>query len=374
MAQRALPPSDDDDRMPAWLRDGLHERGPAGPAPQRPVSLAPTRTGTARRPAAWAAALVAIAVAFAGGLGVGLGVGDTGRQAAAPTGTVAAPPGDSVTAIAEGMLPSVVQVETDDGIGSGVVYRQGRLILTAAHVVGSESQVVVRLADGTRVRGAVVGTDPTTDVAVVRAQKGALPPAPLNRDGQVRPGELAIAIGSPFGLESTVTAGIVSAALRAVPTDAGPALMIQTDAPVNPGNSGGALVDAQGRVIGINDLIRTKTGVNAGIGFAIPIAVAVDAADALVSGQQPSPGVLGVQTRAPQLGPPGALVSGVTRGSPAAKAGVRRGDLITTFDGRPVASELDLAANVRITRPGTVVTLELRRGGQPLQIQVSIGG
>jgi S1-C subfamily serine protease len=278
-----------------------------------------------------------------------------------------------VSTIANALLPSIVQLETSHGLGTGVVYRRGGFILTAAHVVGGAREVTVRLPDGTGVAGRVVGVHPATDVAVVRAKRRNLEPARLGLHDPPDAGDVAVAIGSPFGLNSTVTAGVVSAVDRPVSTRHGPLPMLQTDAPINPGNSGGALADARARVIGINDLVRTRGGQNSGIGFAIPIDVAVRVGRDLVAGRDPTTGYLGVDGTSQRLGRPGALVSTVVPNSPASKAGVRQGDLITMFAGHPVATLLDLSAQVRATPSGTAVELEVVRSGRTRRIDVVIG-
>lgn len=282
---------------------------------------------------------------------------------------------EPVADVAAAVQPSVVQIETPAGLGSGVVYNGEGGILTAAHVVNESSRVTVRMRDGTRVRGRVVGADDATDVAVVKVARADLKPATLAVNVPLRVGQLAVAIGSPFGLEQTVTAGVVSAVDRSIVTDngAGAANMIQTDAPINPGNSGGALVDREGRVIGINDAIRSQSGVNAGVGFAIPIDTAVHVADALVRGRTPSIGFIGISGTDPSAGTAGALVTEVQPGGPASAAGIRAGDLITAFDGQPVTGMVNLAAKVRMTRPGVTVTLDVKRDGRAVRVDVEIG-
>jgi putative serine protease PepD len=284
-------------------------------------------------------------------------------------------PSEPVADVASAVSPSVVQIETDHGLGSGVVYNSDGGILTAAHVVRKSSIVIVRLRDGTRVRARVIGADRATDVAVVKVGRRRLTPATLAVNVPLRVGQLAVAIGSPFGLEQTVTAGVVSAVDRSIVTDngSGAANMIQTDAPINPGNSGGALVDRDGRVIGINDSIRTRSGVNAGVGFAIPIDTAVHVADALMSGKTPMVGYIGISGTDPTAGGPGALVTDVQQRSPAAAAGIRPGDLVTAFDGEAVTGMVELAAKVRMTRPGATVTLDVERRGRRLRVQVKVG-
>jgi S1-C subfamily serine protease len=282
--------------------------------------------------------------------------------------------GEPVEAVAAAVGPVVVHIETTSGLGSGVVYDADGFILTAAHVVEGASDVRIRLADGDRVAGEVIGADPATDVAVVRAARRNLEVATLGVGVPVKVGQLAVAVGSPFGLDQSVTSGIISAVDRAIVTQ-GTAVssMIQTDASINPGNSGGALADRQGRIIGINDAIRSDSGVNSGVGFAIPIETAVSVADALVRGITPRIGFLGVSGTEPSSGSAGALVTQVSPDGPADDGGIKSGDLITTFDGEPVASMIDLAAKVRRTQPGTPVTLSVVRNSNRMSIEVRIG-
>jgi putative serine protease PepD len=282
---------------------------------------------------------------------------------------------DPVAAVAEALAPSVVQIETAEGLGSGVIYDSAGLILTAAHVVdGSPGPISVRLEDGTRIEGSVLGADTRTDIAVVRIQREGLVAARLARDTPLQVGQLAVAIGSPFGLEGSVTAGVISAVDRSIATSNGTAMtVVQTDAPINPGNSGGALADRQGRVIGINDAIASSSGVNSGVGFAIPIDLAITTADALVRGEEPSVGYLGISGGEAPSGEAGARVTQVEPGGPAAEAGIREGDLITSFDGQPVDDISTLGVLVRRSTPDETVSVEIDRQGRELTMQVRIG-
>jgi putative serine protease PepD len=365
--------------MPEWLRLGLDERRTLQPLSDEPIEVDRTRSRSIRL----LSAILVVALVAALGYGFAGLWNDTPDPAEAgrpqvtsvPRGPVrAGAGGEPVAAVAEALLPVVVQIETPSGLGSGVVYDADGFILTAAHVVEGASDVTVRLADGDRVAGEVIGADPATDVAVVRAARRKLEVATLGVSVPVKVGQLAVAIGSPFGLEQTVTSGIVSAVDRAIVTQASAVTsMIQTDAPINPGNSGGALADRQGRVIGINDAIRSDSGVNAGVGFAIPIDTAVSVADSLVRGMTPRIGFLGVSGTESSSGRAGALVTQVSPDGPADEAGVQAGDLITTFDGEPVASMIDLAAKVRQTQPGTVIGLSVVRNSNRMSIDVRIG-
>jgi putative serine protease PepD len=326
---------------------------------------------------------------FAGGIGLGWLVGSAPAPApaevevaapappstttippAAPASQIPAQPADEpVAAVAETLLPSVVQIELGSGVGSGVVYDPDGLILTAAHVVRGTSEVTVRLADGSRLTGTVLGSDSLNDIAVVQVDRSDLPAAELALGEEPRVGQLAVALGSPWGLNSTVTAGIVSAVDRSLDGQS----MIQTDASINPGNSGGPLADRFGRVIGINVSIFTSSGASDGVGFAVPIDRAYDIAQAIVAGETIEPGFLGVSGADNTLGAAGALINEVYEGSAAAAAGLQSGDLVTAVDGRAVTGITDLAARIRQYRPGDTVTIDFVRDGVDDQVEVTLG-
>lgn len=274
--------------------------------------------------------------------------------------------------------PSVVQIVTEFGLGSGVIYDQN-LVLTNNHVIEGANQIQVVLADGRHLDGTLVGADVNSDVAVVRVPDGQnLAPATLALGEKAQVGQLAVAIGSPFELQQTVTAGIISAVDRPVMTGRNEPYymaMIQTDAPINPGNSGGALADRQGRVIGINTAIETGGGgnTNAGIGFAIPIDTAHRIAQKLVTGEPIESGLLGVEGQVPADGSAGVEVTQVTPGSAAESAGIQNGDLILSLDGAPVTSFEVLAGLVLAHPPGDAVQLEIMRGGQPQTVTATLG-
>lgn len=280
------------------------------------------------------------------------------------------------------LAAAVVRIDTAGGTGSGIFYDDSGLLVTNAHVVVGFDEVSVQLADGTRVDGAVLGVDPSVDVAVVRIDPdaGEFAVATFAPTSSVEVGQLAVAIGSPFGLEQSVTAGIVSAVNRVVTNtsvvDGSPTIveMVQTDAPINPGNSGGALADRQGRVIGMNTSIRTDGGAgNLGVGFAIPSDTVILVANRIVDGTTAANGFLGVSGQDPVVGRPGALVTDVVAGGPAEAGGLRSGDLITGFNGEDVAGMAELAAKVRINPPGTVVTLDVERNGEAIEVPVELG-
>ena len=276
---------------------------------------------------------------------------------------------EPVAAIAAHVAPAVVQIETLTGVGSGVIYDASGLILTAAHVVDTASEVTVRLFDGRTVAGTVVGLHAETDVAVVRiVGETNLPTAELAVGIDPRVGSLAVALGSPFGLDQTVTAGVVSA-VRTI----GGVGMVQTDAAINPGNSGGPLVDRLGRVIGINDQIFTQSGSNEGVGFAISIDIAVLVADQLTAGQEVQLARLGVSSTTLTDGAAGALVQEVDAGSAAAAADLQVGDLIVAIDERVIRNSGDLRAEIISTAPGTVVDLTVLRDGVEIMLQATLG-
>jgi S1-C subfamily serine protease len=282
---------------------------------------------------------------------------------------------EPVVTVAETLERSVVQIDTDLGLGSGVIYDSSGLILTAAHVVGDARAVVVQLFDGSKLDGTVVGADEDSDVAVVRIESTGLVAADLAIDEDLRVGQMAIALGSPFGFDQSVTAGVVSATSRAVVDAAGVVMqLIQTDAPINPGNSGGPLANRDAQVIGINDQIISRSGGNDGVGFAIPIARAKEVADQLVEGRVIEQAFLGVSGTDPALGQAGGLVTEVVAGSPADEAGLESGDLVTAVDDVTITSFTELAGAVRAHRPGDQVTLSLTRNGNQNQVRVTLGG
>ncbi|MCC5950873.1 MAG: trypsin-like peptidase domain-containing protein [Acidimicrobiia bacterium] len=296
-------------------------------------------------------------------------------QPVVQSGDVAAPPSaeadEPVAAVAAHVAPSVVMVGAGAGVGSGVVYDDG-LVLTNAHVVGRATSVELVFADGATGAGDVLGTDPATDIAVVAITSGDAPPARIARDA-AQVGQLAVALGSPFGLDQTVTAGVVSAVDRPLDATGGALVpMLQTDAPINPGNSGGPLADRNGAVIGINTLIISRGGESNGIGFAVPIGVALDTAERIITGESLERGRLGVVTEPTVDGTPGAMVSEVQPGSPAAAAGLQRGDVIAGLDGAPVRNGAELAARIQRGRPGETVEIEVRRGGGTALVTVAL--
>lgn len=279
---------------------------------------------------------------------------------------------EPVAAAAVAVSPAVVQIDTNTGTGSGVIYDAKGYILTATHVVGNANNVTIRFSDGSRTTGTVLGADVTTDVAVVAIEPDEVPAvAVLAVGADISVGQTAVAVGSPFGLEQTVTSGIVSAVERIIGEDR--ISMVQTDAAINPGNSGGPLVDLNGHVLGINDLIFTNSGDNAGVGFAISIDLAKIVADQITSGEPVALALLGVEMSPAPNGDAGGLVTNITPGTGAATAGIEIGDLIITIDDDPIRDPSELRAEVITRAPGTSIELEIIRDGSQLTLDVVLG-
>lgn len=282
--------------------------------------------------------------------------------------------GEPIADAAEVILPSVVRIDTDGGVGSGVIYDSDGLIVTAAHVVADKETVRIRFKDGEQVTGTVLGGATDVDIAVIQVDKTGLPAAEFTFE-KPRVGQMAIAVGSPWGLSSTVTAGIISAVDQAANCSlSGCASLVQTDAAINPGNSGGALVDRRGRVVGINVSIFTSSGANDGVGFAVPSDLALEYADSIVSGEPIEAAFLGVEGRpVEQEGQAGALITNVTPGTAAEEAGIQTDDVIVFFDGIEIQGIADLSAQVRAHRPGDTVELILLRDGEEITMEVTLG-
>jgi serine protease Do len=265
-------------------------------------------------------------------------------------------------------------------LGSGFIISQDGYILTNAHVVETADEITVKLTDKREFKAKVIGADRRTDIALIKIDATGLPAVKVGDPGRLRVGEWVLAIGSPFGFENTVTAGIVSAKGRSLPQE-NYVPFIQTDVAVNPGNSGGPLFNLRGEVVGINSQIYSRTGGFMGLSFAIPIDVANDIAQQLRTTGKVSRGRIGVviQPVTKELAdgfglprPQGALVNSVEKGGPAEKAGVEPGDVILRFDGKPVSSSEDLPRIVGATKPGSKVTMQLWRNKTSRDVQVVI--
>jgi S1-C subfamily serine protease len=305
---------------------------------------------------------------------------------------------DRVAAVAETVLPTVVMVEVNgggpagapglSGNGSGVVYRSDGHIITNHHVISGADDVRIVFSDGSRADAEIVGSSPDNDLAVLKVEDtGDLTAIQIGDSSQVRVGELAVAVGSPFGLEGSVTAGVVSSLNRLIPVT-GPGgqqfslpNVIQTDAPINPGNSGGPLVAGDATLIGINSAILTQGGggTNAGVGFAIPANVAVEVADQLIDQgfvRQAFLGVAGMNVNreiAERVGvDEGAIIEEVVAGTPAADAGLRPGDVIVAVDDQAIAAMDDLITEIFNLDVGDVVGITYIRDGQEETVEVTL--
>ena len=279
-----------------------------------------------------------------------------------------------------GMGPQAQPNVPTHGQGSGFIVSPDGLVLTNAHVVKGASEVIVKLTDRREFRAKVLGSDPKTDVAVLKIDAKNLPTVRLGSTRDLQVGEWVLAIGSPFGFENSVTAGVVSAKGRSLPDDS-LVPFIQTDVAVNPGNSGGPLFNARGEVVGINSQIYSRSGGYMGISFAIPIDEATRVAEQLRSSGRVVRGRIGVQIGevtkdvAESLGLPkaaGALVRSVEPGGPAEKAGLEAGDIVTRFDGKPVEKWSDLPRLVGNTKPGTKSTLQVLRRGSTRDLGITV--
>jgi serine protease Do len=267
------------------------------------------------------------------------------------------------------------------GIGSGVIVTRDGYILTNNHVVDGADEVKVAMQDGREFTAKVIGRDPKSDVAVIKIDAKDLPTVAMADSDKVEVGDVVLAIGNPFGIGQTVTTGIVSAMGRAGAVGLDYEDFIQTDAAINPGNSGGALVDAEGRLVGINTAILSRSGGNQGIGFAIPVNLARDVMENLVKDGHVTRGYLGVmiQDLTPGLAREfqlkdntGALVGEVTPRSPAEKAGLKAGDIVTEFNGKKVTDSRHLKLEVARIKPGDSVSVKVLRDGASKSFEVTV--
>jgi putative serine protease PepD len=369
----------------------LPPHGQAGPFPP------PRRRGG---PAIMVAAVLAGALAgTAGAAGYNAVTDDPVSTPAAVTSLDTSPvsnassqaPSGDVEKVAAAVQPSVVQINVAGaqgaGNGTGIIISSDGEILTNNHVVETAAHggtITVVFSNGSTAKATIVGRDPVTDVAVIKADGvSGLQPATLGTSDNLEVGEDVVAIGSPFGLESTVTSGIISALNRPVSasseTASGEATVfpaIQTDAAINPGNSGGPLVNANGQVIGINSAIYGQSGGSIGLGFAIPIDLARSIANQLVDGETPSHARIGISVtdavQSDQITAIGARIAEVTAGNAGDEAGLESGDIITAVDGHHVTSADSLIALIRSYRPGDEVTLEYVRDGDQHETEVTL--
>lgn len=300
-----------------------------------------------------------------------------------PAGTAAGPLAD-IPAIVERVTPSVVTVVTKSGLGSGVVWSSDGVVVTNAHVVSGSTALDVAFADGRHSPAKVQATDPVTDLAVLKVERAGLPPATFMK-GLPRVGELAVAVGSPLGFENTVTAGIVSGLQRAIPGSGSQTQslldLIQTDAAISPGNSGGALVNSAGDIIGINEAYLPPATGAVSIGFAIPAPTVTDVVTQLLQSGSVKHAFFGIQPGqltaqiAQQLGlgpTRGVVVLDVVARGPADRAGIKPGDVITAVDAKAVETVEAFLSELRPHHPGDTVTATLARDGKEQQVKVTL--
>ena len=350
------------------------------------------------------AAPIAAALALGAGAGVGVYAGVGGGSSGTKTSTiVASVPAQStakttaspisLTQLYKDASPGVVDItvnstqSSDNGFfgpqqqqtqaeGSGFVYDAKGDIITNAHVVDGATAIKVQFKDGTTAKATLVGKDESTDIAVIKVDVASseLHPLTIGTSSGVQPGQEVAAIGSPFGLAETMTAGIVSAVNRTItaPNNFSISGAIQTDAAINHGNSGGPLLNTDGQVIGVNAQIESNSNDNAGVGFAIPIDAVKNVADTVIAGKTVQHAYLGVKI-SDTAGDTGAEVSTIVAGSPADKAGLKVGDVVTAIDAKTVSTSDDLTAIVATYQPGDKATLTVKRDGSTTKIDITFG-
>ena len=381
--------------------DGMEKQARIPPEPPPPWPPARRHRGRGRTYLASAAlaVVVAVAVLFAVPLALGANPIDvlSGKEKTATVHEVqnvqervVQGGQEAVVAAAQKMLPSVVNIEVEvgrfgggTGIGSGFIYRSDGYIVTNDHVVDGALSIKISLRDGSTYDGKVVGTDPDTDLAAIKIDATDLPAATIGTSSDLVVGEMAVAVGSPEGFEGSVTSGIISALDRNVTISSSQTLfdVIQTDAAINPGNSGGPLGNSAGEVVGINTAIYSESGGYDGLGFAIPIDSARPIIDQLIEKGtvvHPWLGFTG-STLTPEVAQQydlpvdgGAIVQRVVANAPAAKAGLRPGDIIVALDGAPVESMDQLVLEIRNRQAGDEVTVDYYRGGERWQATATL--
>jgi putative serine protease PepD len=340
----------------------------------------------------------ALALGVGAGAGVYAGLWSGSDTTAAPTVTVTrAQPAAATTTISsltqlyKDVTPGVVDITvsssssgngpgqqggTSQAEGSGFVWDTSGDIVTNEHVIDGETSITVRFPDGKTAKATLVGSDPSTDIAVIKVDVPAsqLHPLSLGTSKTVLPGQEVVAIGSPFGLADSMTAGIVSAIGRTIQAPNGYSIAnsIQTDAPINHGNSGGPLLTTAGDVIGVNAQIESGGGGSDGVGFAIPIDAVKSVANTLIAGGKVEHAYIGIRVGDAPNGA-GAQISSVSSGTPGEKAGLKAGDVITAIDSTPVTKADDLTAGITAHAPNDKVTLTVTRNGKSMKIDVTLG-
>lgn len=398
--------------------EGWQGQGPAHSAPAQPAGAASGTTAAKKGLSGWKIFLIAFGGALLAcviALGVYTALHPTTQTVLGGSGegtsiTVSGEDATLAEAVSQKVLPSVVNIDvytrssqqgmmgmvdqstsnelTESSLGSGVILSSDGYILTNYHVIEGADQLKVTAGDG-EYEATVVGTDESSDLAVLKIDAQDLTAIEIGSSSDLVVGEWVMAVGSPFGLEQSVSTGIVSATSRTTSelndgseSSAVYTNMIQTDAAINPGNSGGALVDSDGKLIGINTLIATSSGSSAGVGFAIPVDYAMNIAQQIIDGKTPSHAQIGVSATtinsqiAERYGlavDSGAYVTTVNRGSAAAEAGIEEGDIITKVDDTDIASSSDLVLAVRSHSVGDTVSVTFNRDGQEQTVDVTLG-
>jgi len=293
----------------------------------------------------------------------------------------------AISGVAEEVKPSVVSIKVvmqqrdifgnlmqNEGVGSGVIYSSDGYIITNNHVTEGANSITVTLYDGTEYQGTLKGADKDTDISVVKIDAQNLKAAEFTTIEEVKVGEIAIAMGSPFGLHETVTQGVISAIGRdvAISYDSVPMVdLLQTDAAINPGNSGGPLVNSTGQVMGINTIIFSTSGSSSGIGFAIPSDTAVNIAEQIIKYGKPKAPFIGIEMgNTDEVNVKGVYIAKVIEGSPAEKAGLKAGDIITEFDGKAIETPYELIAQMQRHNVNDEVTLTIIRNGSTLNVTI----
>jgi len=291
---------------------------------------------------------------------------------------------DAITKLVEAVTPSVVNIAVkvrnqdgsiSEGVGSGVIYSEDGYIITNNHVAGAAQEIIVRTTDGKEYVAKLVGANKDTDIAVIKIDAKNLKKANFTSIKNVKVGEIVIAVGSPFAIEQTVTMGVVSAKGReiAVSSDTLPMVdLIQTDTAINPGNSGGPLINIGGQVIGINTLIYSPSGTNAGIGFAIPSDTAINIASQIIKYGRAMIPYIGIEMGQNTTNISGVLISVVQKGYPADKAGIKAGDILTKFDGEPVRTNFELLAQILRHNVGDSVQIDIYRNGSTINLSLTL--
>ncbi len=295
---------------------------------------------------------------------------------------------EAISQLAQKVMPSIVNIrvkvmqqdyfgnqQEQEGVGSGVIYSSDGYIITNNHVAGNAREMFVTLSDGTEYPAKLIGADANTDIAVIKIEAQNLKPATFTSIENVKVGEIAIALGSPFGLQKSVTMGVISALGReiAVSADTLPMVdLIQTDATINPGNSGGPLVNSEGQVIGINTMIYSTSGSSAGVGFSIPTDTATNIASQIIKYGKARLPVMGIEMGDNTTDTKGVFVKTVTSGYPAEKAGIKSGDIITELNGKKVETQYELFAQILRQNVGDSLSVKVYRQGSYLTFNVEL--